>query len=158
MNQANSDLIIRQCSAADLDALAPLFDDYRVFYGCVSNPALAHAFLKARLQHQQSVVFMALRNNGTPLGFTQLYPSFSSVSAARIFILNDLFVRPEARRCGAGSRLLKAAADFGASAGAVRLSLSTEINNLSAQALYSAHGWKRDDSFLHYDLALPPAA
>jgi GNAT superfamily N-acetyltransferase len=38
----------------------------------------------------------------------QLYPSFSSGAMARIFILNDLFVAPEARRRGAGSALLEA--------------------------------------------------
>jgi GNAT superfamily N-acetyltransferase len=45
------------------------------------------------------------------LGFVQLFPSFSSVRAAAIFVLNDLFVLPSARRIGVGAQLLRAAAE-----------------------------------------------
>ena len=38
--------------------------------------------------------------------------------------------------------------------GADRLSLSTAITNEAAQALYHSAGWKRDDQFLVYDLAI----
>jgi len=87
-------------------------------------------------------------------GFTQLYPSFSSASAARIFILNDLFVVPAFRRMGAGAALLTAARAFGEAAGAVRLTLSTEVTNESAQALYEACGWTRQTDFHVYNLSL----
>jgi GNAT superfamily N-acetyltransferase len=105
-----------------------------------------------RFQHNQSIIFLALTPGGSAVGFTQLYPSFSSASAARIFILNDLFVVAEARRSGAGRVLLKAAADFGQAVGAVRLTRSTEVTNLAAQALYEASGWKRQAAFYSYDL------
>ena len=58
-------------------------------------------------------------------GFTQLYPTFSSVSAALILTLNDLFVGQAARRLGVGKSLLTAAADYGKANGAVRLSPRT---------------------------------
>jgi ribosomal protein S18 acetylase RimI-like enzyme len=87
-------------------------------------------------------------------GFTQLYPSFSSASAARIFILNDLFVVPAFRRMGAGAALLTAARAVGEAAGAVRLTLSTEVTNESAQALYEACGWTRQTDFHVYNLSL----
>lgn len=146
--------LVRQATVDDLDRLAPLFDAYRMFYGRPSDLRLARAFLLERFLHQQSVVFLATDAQGTALGFTQLYPSFSSVSAARIFVLNDLFVRPEARGMGAGGKLLEAAADYGRAVGAVRLSLSTAIDNETAQALYQAKGWARDTAFFHYDLSL----
>ena len=73
---------------------------------------------------------------------------------ARIFILNDLFVAPEARRRGAGSALLQAAAECGRLAGALRLVLSTEVTNTTAQSLYEKTGWKRDTTFCVYQLAL----
>lgn len=148
------DIHVRRAGAADIDALAPLFDAYRVFYGRPSEPALARAFVLERLQQEQSVVFLALRGDGTAVGFTQLYPSFSSVSAARTFILNDLYVAPAARRAGVAARLLAAAAAHGRAAGAIRLSLSTAVDNEAAQALYAAEGWVRDTRFLAYSLAL----
>ena len=144
----------RQASVVDIQTLVPLFDAYRVFYGKPSDPALARAFLLERFQHNQSVIFLAFQGDGAAVGFTQLYPSFSSVSAARSFILNDLFVAPEARRTGVAAQLLEAAANYGRAVGALRLSLSTAISNESAQALYVSEGWVRDNDFHAYSLTL----
>ena len=38
--------------------------------------------------------------DGTGVGFVQLYPTFTSIGAKRAWVLNDLFVVPEARRRG----------------------------------------------------------
>ena len=145
---------MRQATIFDLDRLAPLFDEYSQFYRKPGDPGLARQFLRERFQHNQSIIFLAERHDGSAVGFTQLFPSFSSVSAARIFILNDLFVRPEARRRNVGSLLLAAAARFGQESGAVRLTLSTEVTNEAAQALYEAEGWTRQRDFYAYNLAL----
>jgi len=147
-----SEVTIRHATIFDLEQPAPLFDAYRQFYRKPSDPELARQFLRDRLQHGQSIVILALRPDGSVLGFTQLFPSFSSASAARIFILNDLFVKEDARRQGVGRRLLEAAAEFGRAAGAVRLTLSTEIANLAAQALYEKEGWQRQTDFYVYNL------
>jgi len=88
------------------------------------------------------------------LGFTQLYPSFSSVSMKPIWILNDLFVTEKARRRGIGARLLKAARDHARQSGAVRLVLSTGVENAAAKALYEETGWQKDTAFLHFKLEL----
>ncbi len=88
------------------------------------------------------------------VGFAQLYPSFSSVRAARIYILNDLFVAATARRRGTGASLLRSAAEHARASGAVRLKLSTETKNVPAQRLYTALGWRRDEDFYEYALSL----
>jgi GNAT superfamily N-acetyltransferase len=144
---------VRQATVADLNLLVPLFDAYRQFYRQPSDPERARRFLLDRLEHNQSVIFLAF-DGAAAIGFTQLYPSFSSTAMARIFILNDLFVAPEGRRSGAGSALLQAAADYGRRVGAVRLALSTEITNKTAQSAYERMGWKRDTVFYVYQLAL----
>ncbi|MGH8524577.1 MAG: GNAT family N-acetyltransferase [Gammaproteobacteria bacterium] len=153
MSQAES-IYTRQAGVADLALLVPLFDAYRVFYGRASDVAVARTFLLERFQHNQSVLFIALQSDGTAVGFTQLYPSFSSVSAARTFILNDLFVVSGARRSGVAVKLLEAAAHYGRAVGAIRLSLSTAIDNETAQALYVSQGWVRDTKFYAYSLSL----
>jgi len=145
---------VRQASVTDLEALVPLFDGYRQFYGKPGDLPLARAFLLERFEHNQSVIFIATQPDGSAVGFTQLYPSFSSVSAARTFLLNDLFVAPAARRSGVGIKLLEAAAQFGRAVGAIRLSLSTATDNKSAQALYVSQGWVRDSQFDVYSLSL----
>ena len=90
-------------------------------------------------------------------GFCQLYPTWCSVAAARIFVLYDLFVDDGVRRAGVGRQLMLAAQAFGRAAGAARLDLSTARTNARAQALYESLGWRRDDVFLTYSLSLEPA-
>ncbi len=144
---------VRQATVEDLDLLVPLFDAYRQFYRQPSEPQRARRFLLERFEHSQSVIFLSL-DGAAAIGFTQLYPSFSSGAMARIFILNDLFVAPEARGRGAGTALLHAAAKYARLAGAARLVLSTEVTNATAQSLYERLGWKRDAAFCVYQLAL----
>ncbi|MFN5097133.1 MAG: GNAT family N-acetyltransferase [Limnohabitans sp.] len=148
-------ITIRQAVLADLDAVVGLFDAYRQFYGQASDVFAARNFLKARFEHGQSVVLLA-ESQGQAVGFTQLYPSFSSVSMARVYVLNDLYVAPSARRMGVGERLLTAASGHALQMGAVRLSLNTDVHNLPAQALYESMGWARDQKYHAYHLALNP--
>ena len=143
-------LEIYRADASHLDALAPLFDAYRVFYRQPSDQDAARAFLEARLTQNDSVVFLADR--GGPVGFTQLFPSFSSVSVKRLWILNDLFVKPEARRGGVAKALLERAQQHALDTHAKGLVLSTEVGNRSAQRLYEALGWQRDETFCTYGL------
>jgi ribosomal protein S18 acetylase RimI-like enzyme len=145
---------VRQATVFDLDLVVPLFDAYRQFYRKPADIELARRFLLERFQHNQSVIFVAVAEDGAAAGFTQLYPSFSSASAARIYILNDLFVAPEFRRHGVGAQLLEEAARFARAAGAVRLTLSTEVTNTTAQALYESCGWMRQTDFYVYNLVL----
>jgi GNAT superfamily N-acetyltransferase len=150
----SSRVIVRQATIFDLDLVAPLFDAYRQFYRKPADLALAKRFLFDRIQRCESIIFVAVNEDGTALGFVQLYPSFSSGTAAYILILNDLYVVPAARRAGVGTLLIRAAANYGRAVGAVRLTLSTEMTNVSAQALYEAEGWKMQSDFYVYNLAL----
>jgi GNAT superfamily N-acetyltransferase len=147
-------VIVRQATVDDLDLIVPMFDAYRQFYKQAPDLVLARSFLLDRFQHNQSVIFVALDEDGSPLGFTQLYPSFSSAAAKRIYVLNDLFVVREARRRKVGHALLRAAAEFGKKVGAARLTLSTALDNSTAQALYEFAGWQRDRVFCVYTLPL----
>lgn len=147
-------MTIRPATPADLDRLVPLFDAYRGFYGQPSDEALARSFLAERMARGESTVLLACGEDGSAAGFVQLYPTFCSVSAARIFVLYDLYVCPEARGHGVGAALLRAATDFARGARAVRLELSTAVNNTTARALYEREGWRPVDEFLVYSLTV----
>jgi GNAT superfamily N-acetyltransferase len=153
MSTANRAVEVRQATVEDLDLLVPLFDAYRQFYRQPSEPERVRQFLLERFEHNQSVLFLAFER-AVAVGFTQLYPSFSSAALGRIFILNDLFVVPEARRHGVASALLRAAAEYGRRIHALRLALSTEVSNTTAQSAYEALGWQREVAFCHYRLEL----
>ncbi len=138
----------------DVPDAAPLFDAYRQFYGREPDPALAETFLRERLARRESIVLLARDASGTACGFTQLYPTFSSVRAVRHLILNDLFVPRTARRGGVGQALLHAAAQFARDRGIARMKLSTAIDNAPAQRLYESLGWVRDTGFYEYNLTV----
>lgn len=144
---------IRRAAIDDADAIAPLFDHYRMFYQQPSDPALARRFIGERLQRGESVVFLA-ELGGKVVGFTQLFPSFSSVRAGRAFVLNDLYVDIAARRLGVARALLQAATDFARADGAIRLELETDHDNRSAQALYRHMGWEPYEGTLRFRLSL----
>ncbi len=128
---------------ADLDALVPLFDAYRQFYGQPSDPERAREWLRSRLRFGESVVFVAMRGS-TMVGFTQMYPMFCSVRTERTWILYDLYVDVATRRSGAGHALLDASARFAREDGAIGISLETMQDNTAARGLYRAAGWNED--------------
>lgn len=136
-----------------LEGLAGLLDAYRQFYQQPNNLVGARLFLQERLERNESVVFLAL-DEPQPLGFTQLYPSFSSTRLARWWILNDLYVAPEARGQGVGEALLKAAVAFARTDGAAGLQLETAHSNQAAQRLYHRCGWQHDLEFRTYTYRL----
>lgn len=133
----------RPATQDDIDAVAPLFDAYRRFYDQPADLPRARAFLLERMQLKQSVVMVAERD-GAVVGFAQLYPTFSSVGTAPIWILNDLYVAESMRRRGVGRGLLLAAEAAARAAGAVRITLETMRANGPARALYGAAGWEED--------------
>jgi len=137
----------------DLVEVARLFDNYRQFYGQAPNPDLARSFISGRLGNGDSVILLAQLRQAS-VGFAQLYPSFSSVSATRTWILNDLYVCERNRRHGMGKMLLDAATQYARSTGASRLSLATAVSNRAAQTLYEASGWQRNSEFIHYSFLL----
>ena len=145
---------VRHASILDLDTVVPLFDAYRQFYGQPTDLALARKFLAERYQHHESVLLLAQDEHGAGLGFVQLYPLFSSVRATRRYLLNDLFVQPEARRRGVAVALLQAAAAHARAIGVAGMSLSTALDNAPAQKLYESLGWQRDRQFCEYSFSL----
>ncbi|MGG2026260.1 GNAT family N-acetyltransferase [Gottfriedia sp. S16(2024)] len=136
-----------------ISEVANLFDQYRMFYKQESNLIGAIDFITERIKTQDSVIFLVKEENQS-IGFTQLYPSFSSVSMKKLWILNDLYVTETARQKGVAQLLLNAAKKFAIESNAKALDLQTAIDNKSAQALYEKNGYQVDKEFLSYSLNL----
>ncbi len=140
---------IIKASLQHLDLLVPLFDGYMVFYRQESDVDKHRTFLQERIENNEAHIFIATDADGAGMGFTLLYPAFSSVSQARIYVLNDLFVHPDHRRLGVAAALMDAAAAYCKSTGGIRLHLETESSNVSAQALYEKEGWIRETGYFY---------
>ncbi|MDO6808619.1 GNAT family N-acetyltransferase [Zobellia galactanivorans] len=147
---------IKRITSSELSLVVKLFDKYRVFYEQASDLQLAHDFLQSRMEHNESIIFVALTEKDReiiPVGFTQLYPKFSSVRAVKNWILNDLFVEAKYRKQGIGEALIKRAMEFAQSKGAKFVELSTAVDNFTAQGLYESLGFKKlkpDAGFIDY--------
>jgi GNAT superfamily N-acetyltransferase len=130
-----------------LEDLIPLFDGYRIFYKQDSNLSAEKHFLLERLKNKDSIIFIAYQKN-IAVGFTQLYPLFSSVSMETIFLLNDLFVDANYRGKGVGEALINEAKNHCKNNKLKGLAIQTASNN-PAQYLYQRLGFKKDTD-LHF--------
>ena len=149
-----SKIQIRNFQQQELNQVAHLFDAYRQFYEERTDINLALRYISERVVNKESVIFVAENDQGSLVGFCQLYPTFCSVAAKPIYVLYDLFVAPSARGQGVAKQLLDAAVVLGKENGKARLDLSTAKTNLTAQALYEANGWVRDHVFFTYSYSL----
>ena len=147
-------MTIVRATVAHVGLLVPLFTQYLAFYRRETDGSSVERFLMDRLRHEESVVYLALDDTLEPIGFVQLYPSWSSLSLKRLWILNDLFVVPGARKRGIARRLIESSVQLARATGAKGLILETAIDNLPARSLYEALGWKLEREFERYALDL----
>ena len=142
---------IKKIDLSEANLVIGLFDKYRVFYKKDSNINLAEQFIKTRLGNNESVIFVVLEGD-QPVGFTQLYPKYSSVIAVKNWILNDLYVESNYRKQGIGEALIKTAMDFAKGDGATYVQLETAVDNYTAQSLYEGIGFQRQEPDTEYFL------
>jgi ribosomal protein S18 acetylase RimI-like enzyme len=148
---------IVKATTKELDVLVPLFEAYRAFYKLPPATTRARAYLRERLTRGDATAFLAVEGRGAALvalGFTLLYPTHSSLSMARAWVLNDLYVAPDGRRLGVARALMDRARRLAKGTGAVYMTLETADSNRKAQRLYESLGWKRERGFRHYGLSL----
>lgn len=141
---------IRQANINHLEAVAQLFNQYRIFYDMPSALEACKDFIEKRIRKDESVIFIAINDEGETTGFTQLYPSFCSVELKPILYLYDLYVAPPFRRRGIGKALMQAAKTYGEKINVDRLTLETARDNISAQMLYDSVSYQRDNEFYTY--------
>lgn len=141
---------IVRANTNDLETVAGLFDLYRQFYEQPPDLDAARNFIDMRMSRNESVIFLALSDEGDGMGFVQLYPSFTSVGMRRLWILNDLFIHPEHRRKGVGESLLEKCREFSIETDASGLILETRNSNWQARALYEKFGFDFDIYHAYY--------
>lgn len=147
---------IKRIKADEWALVINLFDQYRVFYKKQPDLALAERFIRERLNNNESVIYVAM-DGDKPVGFTQLYPKYSSGRAVKNWILNDLFVDPAYRKQGIGAQLINTATAFAKAGGAEFIQLETAVDNYTAQSLYNDIGFVQqppDEEYYLYKLNL----
>ena len=108
-----------------------------------------YTFLKARIENKESVIFIA-QMDGKAVGFVQLYPLFSSTRLQAMWLLNDLYVSPEARQKGVASALIVKAQHHSRLTQAAGLLLETEKTNGPGNTLYPKMNFTLDQDHNYY--------
>lgn len=145
---------ITRAGRDDLDDLLPLVRAYCDFYE-VSPSDEDLLRLSAALiddPEREGVQLIAREPDGTAAGFATIFWSWSTSDAARIGVMNDLFVAERARGQGLAERLIEACRAECARRGAGRLTWQTALDNARAQAVYDRMG-ATQERWLDYWLA-----
>lgn len=135
--------MIRLATLQDLESLTLIFEKYRDFYKKQGDYEGAKSFLKERISNNQSVIYIA-EADGKTIGFTQLYPLFSSTRMKKLWLLNDLYVEEEYRKKGISIALIDKAKELCRETGACQLSLETSKTNMVGNNLYPKTDFQLD--------------
>ena len=137
---------IKRVGAADLDQLLPLLRSYCDFYEVA--PADADLIALARVliddPEHEGVQLLARDGSGLAAGFATLYWTWSTTTASRIGVMNDLYVAERARGQGVAEQLIEACRAECVRRGVRRLTWQTAPDNHRAQAVYDRVGATRE--------------
>lgn len=139
-----------QATKDHIEQLTEAFEAYRVFYRKEPSEDASRDFLSERISKNESVIYIALSEKKEILGFTQLYPSFSSTRLKRAWILNDLFVHKHSRGQGISKALINKAKELTRSTNSCVLMLETEKDNVIGNSLYKATDFKLETNNFYY--------
>tara|TARA_B110000908_G_C9811437_1_gene253075 strand:- start:27 stop:479 length:453 start_codon:yes stop_codon:yes gene_type:complete len=145
---------IIEANIEQLDIIMELFNQYMIFYKKPSNETKYKAYLKERIEKNETTIFLALNSENIPLGFVLNYYSFSSVSLGKTITLNDLFVKSEYRKKGIAEKLINKTFDLAKKNGAIRVDLGTAKDNYTAQKLYERIGFVKDEEYFAYSYSI----
>jgi GNAT superfamily N-acetyltransferase len=156
---AADDLVSVRALAAptrrELDALAEIFDQYRVHYGEASDASRSACWLDENLSTSHTRVFVA-ENSGRFVGFATTMEVPASLRLAHFWQIKDIFVLPTHRRLGVGRALLASVREAAIASGALRLVLQTEDDNEPALRLYADSGYAPIKGYCSLMLPLSP--
>jgi len=145
-----SQITIRGVSIKDLNQLANIFDSYRVWYKKGTDVEGAAKFLEERIMNQDSEIFVA-ELDGKIIGFTHLYPLFSSVRMRKLWLLNDLFVDERYRGRGVSLLLINRAKQLVKDTKACAMFLETDKTNTIGNQLYPRAGFELNVHSNYYE-------
>jgi GNAT superfamily N-acetyltransferase len=148
--------IITRVGEEDLDDLLPLLRGYCDFYEVAPSDEALLAVSRALIAdpEREGLQLIARAPDGRAVGFATVYWTWQTLNAARLGVMNDLFITPEARGSGLADRLIAACRERAAEHGARELAWQTAKDNHRAQKVYERVGGHRSE-WLDYSLAVP---
>jgi len=152
--------VIATVTEADLDELLPLMRGYCDFYEVAPSDDALLAMSRRLIADPEleGLQLIARDDDGEAVGFATIFWTWSTLTAERLGVMNDLFVSEDARGGGHADALIAECAARCRERGATELAWQTARTNERAQAVYDRVGAKRDDRWLDYSLTVEPGA
>ena len=144
-------LSIDTVGVADTPELLPMLRAYCDFYRVYPPDDRLLALVTALIENPDEGVQLIARGDGRPLGFATIYWTWQTLHAARVGVLNDLYVQPAARGSGTGRKLIERGLQLCRERGADKLVWETAPDNAAAQRLYDRIGASKS-TWLSYEL------
>jgi GNAT superfamily N-acetyltransferase len=152
--------VIAIVTEADIPDLLPLMRGYCDFYEVdpADDALLAMSRVLIEDPERQGLQLIARDDDGRAVGFATIFWTWSTLSADRLGVMNDLFVSSDARGGGVADALIAACADQCRERGVPELAWQTAKTNERARAVYERVGATRDERWLDYSLGVAPGA
>ncbi len=149
--------MIEIVTEADLSELLPLMRGYCDFYEVdPSDDALLAMSRTLIADPEREGLQLIARADGRAIGFATIFWTWSTLSASRIAVMNDIFVSEDARGSGTADQLIEACAERCRGRDVTELGWQTSHDNLRAQKVYDRVGAQRDERWLDYSLSVSP--
>jgi GNAT superfamily N-acetyltransferase len=152
--------VITTATEADLPDLLPLMRGYCDFYEVDPSDDALLAMSRTLIADPEleGVQLIARDDDGQAVGFATIFWTWTTLSASRLAVMNDLFVVADARGDGHADALIAECAERARARGATELAWQTAHDNTRAQAVYARVGATRDERWLDYSLDVAPGA
>jgi GNAT superfamily N-acetyltransferase len=152
--------VITTVTEADLPELLLLMRGYCDFYEVdpSDDALLAMSRMLIDDSELEGVQLIARDDDGQAVGFATIFWTWSTLSASRLAVMNDLFVVADARGGGHADALIAECVERARARGATELAWQTAKDNARAQAVYDRVGATRDERWLDYSLDVAPGA
>jgi GNAT superfamily N-acetyltransferase len=152
--------VITTVTEDDLPELLLLMRAYCDFYEVDPSEDALLAMSRTLIDDPEleGVQLLAHDDEGRAVGFATIFWTWSTLSASRLGVMNDLFVVADARGAGHADALIAECAERCRQRGATELAWQTAHDNLRARAVYDRVGATRDERWLDYSLDVAPGA
>ena len=142
-------LKIRKGKEKDFPALLSLLHDEAIFEG--SPKSAVKNSVEQMKKEKKYINFFIAEEKGNVIGVA-VYSFAYYPWVGKSFYIEDLFVKPEYRSMGVGTKLLIKLFQFAQKEGCNRLRWEVEEKNIGAQKFYSKLGAKMGDKWFDCDL------
>lgn len=149
-------LSLRKATESDSATIAAYLKKLAEFEKLSEYCNVTESMIRDLMSEENGLNALIAENDGVPVGIMAYYLyKIATFSGKRVLYIEDVFIDPEFRRCGAGKMMFEKIKEIGIEQGCSRLEWKCLKWNDTAQRFYENIGGKCDtDEWLTYTINL----